>query len=225
VHEQSSADAQPEWVASWGQLMRTARQVAGLSLSELAAVTGLSKGYLSKLESGDVTARNPSRATLAALARALPSFRTLAHMLEPTDDRPPLGLSFVPPQVPEVLVNAGGQALESPVRLGWREIEVAIATLALERAAAVQPITWITLARALSRPRDEIEPVLEALVGMGVLQRRTARQPGGLAAYTRSPDFRQRTGIRQLVDALVLAAALLAQSPRLRPKRGDGGPA
>src|SRR5262252_764518 len=83
VRDQSATDAEPEWIASWGQLMRTARQVAGLSLSELAAVTGLSKGYLSKLESGDVTARNPSRATLAALARALPSFRPLANTLEP----------------------------------------------------------------------------------------------------------------------------------------------
>src|SRR5260370_41996529 len=74
---------EPDWQVQWGGLLRTARQVAGLSLSELAAVTGLSKGYLSKLESGHVAALNPSRATLAALARALPSFRALAPTLEP----------------------------------------------------------------------------------------------------------------------------------------------
>ncbi|HEV2458237.1 MAG TPA: helix-turn-helix transcriptional regulator [Ktedonobacterales bacterium] len=224
VAEQSRANDAPGWAASWGQLMRTARQVAGLSLSELAASTGLSKGYLSKLESGDATARNPSRATLAALARALPSFRPLAHMLEPADERAPLALSFVPPQVPDVLVNADGQALQSPVRLGWREIEVVVALLALERAAAVQPITRITLARAVSRPPEEVEPILDALVGMGVLGRSAATRPGGVAAYARGPEFSERTGIRQLGDALILAAALLAQSPRLRPKVGEGGP-
>ena len=59
------------WPQDWGRLLRLARQVAGLSLSELSARAGLSKGYLSKLESGHITAQNPSRATLAALARAL----------------------------------------------------------------------------------------------------------------------------------------------------------
>src|SRR5437588_412086 len=65
------------WPQDWGRLLRLARQVAGLSLTELSARTGLSKGYLSKLESAHAAAQNPSRATLAALARALPSFRPL----------------------------------------------------------------------------------------------------------------------------------------------------
>src|SRR5690348_17096672 len=71
------------WVLDWGRLLRIARQVAGYSLSDLARNAGLSKGYLSKLESGALGAANPSRATLAALARALPSFRPLALTLAP----------------------------------------------------------------------------------------------------------------------------------------------
>ncbi|MGH2486024.1 MAG: helix-turn-helix domain-containing protein, partial [Ktedonobacterales bacterium] len=47
-----SAPRTHDWQVHWGRLLRTARQVAGLSLSELSATTGLSKGYLSKLESG-----------------------------------------------------------------------------------------------------------------------------------------------------------------------------
>ena len=76
-----------EWALDWGRLLRTARQVAGLSLTELSARTQLSKGYLSKLESGAVGAANPSRATLAALARALPSFGPVAHMFGPDGAR------------------------------------------------------------------------------------------------------------------------------------------
>src|SRR5215831_14940579 len=79
-HTAQNTDA---WTMDWGRLLRIARQVAGMSLTALSAHTGLSKGYLSKLESGAPSAANPSRATLAALARALPSFRPLAHTLEP----------------------------------------------------------------------------------------------------------------------------------------------
>ncbi|HEY7974146.1 MAG TPA: helix-turn-helix transcriptional regulator, partial [Ktedonobacterales bacterium] len=47
-----------DWTRDWGRLLRTARQVAGLSLTDLSARTGLSKGYLSKLEAGQDGARN-----------------------------------------------------------------------------------------------------------------------------------------------------------------------
>jgi transcriptional regulator with XRE-family HTH domain len=76
-----------DWTLDWGRLLRTARQVAGLSLTELSTRTQLSKGYLSKLESGATGAANPSRATLAALARALPSFGPVAHMFGPEGAR------------------------------------------------------------------------------------------------------------------------------------------
>src|SRR5947209_18386370 len=81
--EAASTADDATWPQDWGRLLRLARQVAGLSLTELSARTGLSKGYLSKLESAHAAAQNPSRATLAALARALPSFRPLANTLEP----------------------------------------------------------------------------------------------------------------------------------------------
>jgi hypothetical protein len=200
-----------DWQLDWGRLLRTARQVAGLSLSELSARTGISKGYLSKLESGHETAHNPSRATLAALARALPSFRSLAHTLEPAGALSPL--TFAAPAVPEVLLGTGGDAVDSPVRLGWRELEVVVALLTLERAAVLQPTTALLVARALGRPRTDVQPVLDRLTAMGVLRRLPPAHPGNGPRYARADDFEQRIGIARVGDALVLAAALLAQTP------------
>lgn len=207
------------WQLNWGALLRTARQVSGLSLNELSAVTGLSKGYLSKLESGHPAAQNPSRATLAALARALPSFRSLAHILDPSL-APTTAFATAAPQVPAVVREAAGHIEPSPVKLGWRELETLIALITLEEAATTQPATRIALSRAVGRPVAEIEPILDALVGMGVLLRCPGRSHGMPPLYQRAPDFVARTGIARLGDALILAAALLSQSaaaPRKRP--------
>jgi transcriptional regulator with XRE-family HTH domain len=210
------------WRTDWGHLLRTARQVTGMSLSELGAVTGLSKGYLSKLESGHITALNPSRATLAALARALPSFRPLAHMLEPGSQLVPLTFAQEAPRPPEVLLAPDGTASTSPVRLGWRELEIVVCLLALESAAVMQPLTAVVLARAVGRPALEVIPVLDALEAMGVLTRHPPARPGAAPTYQRGNDFEARVGLRRPGDALVLAAALLAQSPRARRQAGRG---
>lgn len=215
-------DEQEAWQLSWAHLLRTARQVAGKSLTALAAETGLSKGYLSKLESGRENALNPSRATLAALARALPSFRALAHMLDPDLDVATPALARAEPQLPPIVRHvatdsdvAGDAVMPSPMRLGWKELEVVMATLVLEQAALRVPLTRVTIGRAVGRPIAEVEPVLDGLVAMGVLVREPPRQAGLLAAYARSDVFAERTGIARLGDALLLAAALLSQAPRL----------
>lgn len=212
-----------EWRIHWGRLLRTARQVAGLSLTELSATTGLSKGYLSKLESGHATALNPSRSTLAALARALPSFRPLAHTLEPTEQLGALALGQIAPEVPEVVVSAEGRAHASPVRLGWRELEALVAVMVLEQAAITQPISATALARAVGRPLTDVRTTCDALVDMGVLEVRPPARFGGQETYTRGNDFEDRVGLSRVGDAFVLAAALLAQSPVLRrqPARDD----
>ncbi len=205
-----------EWQVHWGHLLRTARQVAGLSLSELSAATGLSKGYLSKLESGHVTALNPSRATLAALARALPSFQPMAQTLEPTTHLGTLAFREVIPQVPEIVLDPTGTPQESPVHLGWRELEAVVALLTLEQSAVAQPITVVVLARAVRRPAAALEPVLDNLVRMGVFERRAPNRFGGAPTYQRAVDFAARVGISRLGDALVLAAALLQQATGTR---------
>ncbi|HEX9067441.1 MAG TPA: helix-turn-helix transcriptional regulator, partial [Ktedonobacterales bacterium] len=83
TRDHTSASTVFTWQAEWGLLLRMTRQVAGMTLAELSARSGISKGYLSKLESGHPSARNPSRATLAGLERALPGLSPLAHMLGP----------------------------------------------------------------------------------------------------------------------------------------------
>lgn len=222
-------DEQEAWQLSWAHLLRTARQVAGKSLTALAAETGLSKGYLSKLESGRESALNPSRATLAALARALPSFRALAHMLDPDLDVATPALAHAEPQLPPIVRaigpdrNAGGGELaSSPVRLGWKELEVVTAVLTLDLAAVRMPLTRVTIGRAAGRSAVEIEPVLDGLVRMGVLVCAPPTHIGTLPVYARSHAFAERTGITRLGDALLLAAALLSQAPRL-PARAVAG--
>src|SRR5262249_14955333 len=183
------------WQLDWGRLLRTARQVAGLSLSELSHLTGLSKGYLSKLESGSPRAANPSRATLAALARALPSFGPLAHTLEPTAPLSMLTFAEAAPEVPEVALGPAGALQEHPVALGWRELEVVLALLALEHAAVVQPLTAMLIGRALGRASGDVLPVLEHLAAQQVLACSAPSHPGGQPTFQRANGFEARIGV------------------------------
>lgn len=255
AHSRSVSQALDEaWQRDWGLFLRLARQVAGLSLTELAERSGLSKGYLSKLESGAAGARNPSRATLAALARALPSFRALAHMLDPGLSPTPLaptapvsGVSTRSrPELREVCEDANEvqdsaepvhvsqatqahqptEALPAPLRLGWRELEVVLALLALDRSALPDPVTALAVSRALDRPLAEVRPVLDQLVAEGILHHETSPRHDGPLTYAPTPHLPRRLGIARVGDALVLAAALLAsassqaqRSPR--PRGGD----
>jgi transcriptional regulator with XRE-family HTH domain len=207
------------WPQDWGRLLRLARQVAGLSLSELSARTGLSKGYLSKLESGHVTAQNPSRATLAALARALPSFRPLANTLEPGATLATLDFSA------EQLSASRRQyvpnhAAEEPVRLGWKDLELLVALLAMDSAALPFPLTTVILARATGREHAETLALLDRLVNSGVVERVLPQRPGAPIGFRTTARMRELTGLDRPGDALVLAASLLAQAPS-RPKRSQ----
>jgi transcriptional regulator with XRE-family HTH domain len=209
------------WPQDWGRLLRLARQVAGLSLTELSARTGLSKGYLSKLESGHVTARNPSRATLAALARALPSFRPLANTLEPGTALAALDFGESAPTALAPIRLGDDDLAETPVRLGWKEMELLVALLALDRAAIPTPLTAVVLARAVGRSRAETLATLGALVAMDVVEREWPLRPGTPMAFRPAARVDILTGLQRVGDALVLAASLLAQAPG-RPKRRMG---
>lgn len=214
-----------DWTRDWGRLLRTARQVAGLSLTDLAARTGLSKGYLSKLEAGQDGARNPSRATLVALARALPSFRPLAYQLEPADaaNTPSLAFAEQAPRPPQLLIGAASEAErdEEPIQLGWREMELLVALLALERSAIPAPLTATIIGRAVDRNAESVIPALERLTRAGVLRCYPPSRPGAAPTYGQGTAFETRVGLSRLGDALVLAAALLAQAPTLRSRLRD----
>ncbi len=212
-----------DWTRDWGRLLRTARQVAGLSLTDLSARTGLSKGYLSKLESGQDGARNPSRATLVALARALPSFRPLAYQLEPAEGAMTASLAFAEqaPRPPQLLISAESSEEAEPIQLGWREMELLVALLALERSAIPAPLTAVIIARAVDRSAADIIPSLERLLRGDVLKRYPPTRPGGAPTYGRGLAFEARVGLSRLGDALVLAAALLAQAPTLHSRLRD----
>jgi transcriptional regulator with XRE-family HTH domain len=203
------------WPQDWGRLLRLARQVAGLSLSELSARTGLSKGYLSKLESGHVTAQNPSRATLAALARALPSFRPLANTLEPGAAL--AALDFGSEQSGPA-PRADTRPDEDPVRLGWKELELLVALFALDSAALPLPLTSVAIARAVDRDHSEVHATLVRLIAMGVVERDWPQRRGEALSFRPTVRASALTGLGRVGDALVLAASLLAQAPT-RPQR------
>jgi len=260
--ETEATQLQVMWARDWGMLLRTARQVAGLSLMDLSERTGLSKGYLSKLEASREGARNPSRATLVALARALPSFRPLAYTLEPTTaldaaaneafggssvasaitgvaDGPtvpsltfaealprPLALFIGRAEAAAARAAAGAtddptdettgeghDADEAPIHLGWRELELLVALLALERSALAHPLTARVIARSVDRPTESVLPSLERLTQAQVLRLLPPSRPGGAPTYAPGPALEARVGLSRVGDALTLAAALLAQGP------------
>jgi transcriptional regulator with XRE-family HTH domain len=196
------------WVTDWGRLLRIARQVAGLSLNELAQRTGLSKGYLSKLEAGALGAANPSRATLAALARALPSFRPLALTLAPGLGAEELAFEGIAPSVPAV-APVENQLDLAHLRLGWRELEVLAAVLVLEASCLPHPVTAVILARAIDRPVETVRLVLAQLCRAGLTQELPPQSSGQRAEYRVVESAMQRVGAARVGDLLLLATALI----------------
>ena len=61
----------PKEMRRWGESIRQRRRDLDLTLKQLADLTGISFGYLAKLERGDVDARNPTRLVIDALRRTL----------------------------------------------------------------------------------------------------------------------------------------------------------
>jgi len=58
-------------IQRWGAAIRQRRRDLGLTLKQLADLTGISFGYLAKLERGDPDAKNPTRIVIDALRGAL----------------------------------------------------------------------------------------------------------------------------------------------------------
>jgi transcriptional regulator with XRE-family HTH domain len=205
------------WVLDWGRLLRIARQVAGYSLSDLARNAGLSKGYLSKLESGALGAANPSRATLAALARALPSFRPLALTLAPGLGAEELAFEGVAPSVSAAAPDEGRVDL-ARLRLGWKELEVLAALMVLDSAALPYPLTATIIARSIDRGVDTVRETLTDLCRSGLVQERAAQSPGLRAEYRLIDGALRQVGAARVGDLLLLATALIGASAR---GRGD----
>jgi chromosome segregation and condensation protein ScpB len=61
----------PKELRRWGETIRQRRRGLDLTLKRLAEITGISFGYLAKLERGDADAMNPTRQVIDALRGAL----------------------------------------------------------------------------------------------------------------------------------------------------------
>jgi chromosome segregation and condensation protein ScpB/DNA-binding transcriptional regulator YiaG len=61
----------PKELRRWGETIRQRRRDLDLTLKQLAEITGISFGYLAKLERGDADAMNPTRQVIDALRSAI----------------------------------------------------------------------------------------------------------------------------------------------------------
>ncbi len=207
------------WTTRWGLLLRMARQVAGLSLSELAERSGLSKGYLSKLESAHPSAANPSRATLAALARALPSTLPLIQYLDPDAGLPaPITLlrggqagtvrrPLTQVEAAEVALPLLADGEEEGLPASWAEWEILLALIMLERSG-LGPPTLPVLARACGIETLS-SAALARLENAGLLQPLPPARQGAPARYTQGPTRLDKLGIQRPADFFLKASISL----------------
>lgn len=212
------------WTTRWGLLLRMARQVAGLSLNELAARSGLSKGYLSKLESAHQSAANPSRATLAALVRALPSTLPLIQHMDPGDGLPTpatvlrrdslqtrghAGQHSHLESLAAISTNDASdpseEAFLSGVFISWSEWELLLALMIFERSG-LGPPTQALLARACGIESICDDPSLARLEKVGVVRRLPPVQSGGAFRYTLIQTLLDQQRVRRPADLFIYAA-------------------
>jgi transcriptional regulator with XRE-family HTH domain len=199
-----------------------ARQAAGLSLGELSARSGLSKGYLSRLESAHPAAANPSRATLAALARALPSTLPLIQNLDPDAGLPsPKALLRAYQEAPvHPTPRPGAAAVASPdsetllserglegLPASWEEWEIILALTILESSGLGSP-TLAVLMRACNTETLSSKALLQ-LENAGLVQRIPPARPGEAVRYTQGPKKLDEFGIKRPADFFMRAAIRL----------------
>jgi transcriptional regulator with XRE-family HTH domain len=215
--------ATEDWTTRWGHMLRLARQVAGLSLQEVANRSGLSKGYLSKLESAHPSAANPSRATLAALARALPSSIPLIERLDAEAGLPAPKTLLRAPQR-EAAGYRIGQAEEADVAASafaesgeglptsWAEWEILLALMIIENSG-LGPPTLPVLSRACGVETLNSK-TLAHLERAGLLRPLPPARRGEPIRYTQGPVRLDSFGMQRPADYLLRAAIALTMTTR-----------
>jgi transcriptional regulator with XRE-family HTH domain len=143
-------------------VIRELRRGQGLRLKDLAECAGISIGYLSRLERGQMGGDNPSMANLDALARALGV--AITFLLPP---------AATTPNVPES---------ELAQNLVGREVLLAITYR--------QPITLPQLERLCARAgtKEEIAASLDHLLKRGLIQAIPPSAPNRPIFYVLVPD-------------------------------------
>jgi transcriptional regulator with XRE-family HTH domain len=211
--------AADDWAIRWGHLLRMARQVAGLSLSEVAERSGLSKGYLSKLESAHPSAANPSRATLAALARALPSTIPLTQKLDAAGDLPaprtllrgshpaPASYRVSPPEPVDLTSLALDESSAEGLPANLGEWEILLALMILE-SSGLGPPTLAVLTRACGRETIS-SAALAHLESMQLIAPLPPGRPGAAIRYTQGPKKLEKVGIQRPADFITRVAITL----------------
>lgn len=209
-----------DWATRWGHMLRLARQVAGLSLQEVANRSGLSKGYLSKLESAHPSAANPSRATLAALARALPSSVPLIEKLDAEAGLPaPRTLLRAPQQKAvghhveqteeaDLFASAFAESRREGLPASWAEWEIMLALMILESSGLGSP-TLPMLSRACGAETLDSK-ALARLEEARLLQRLPPARPGEPIRYTQGPVTLDTFGIQRPADCFLRASIMLS---------------
>jgi segregation and condensation protein B len=96
----------PKEMRRWGEMIRQRRRDLGFTLKQLAELTGISFGYLAKLERGEADAKNPTRLVIDALRGAL-------NMPPPGGNHLSMTAlaSWKAPSLPEISKSAIGRAV------------------------------------------------------------------------------------------------------------------
>ena len=177
--------------ATWGRLLRQAREAAGLSQQTLAAQAGLDVSYISRLERGS---RRPRRQALLRLAAALQiTGAELEDWLTACDLAPMPLLGKLQAILPEPGAGAGphaattfeAQACWAWQNLGWDEVrlrhlfQALAAAPAARREAAIQvmaatlehltktlraPVSWAVIPAAGGQHRLLATPIMQRLL-------------------------------------------------------------
>jgi transcriptional regulator with XRE-family HTH domain len=216
--------ATEDWATRWGHMLRLARQVAGLSLQDVAERSGLSKGYLSKLESAHPSAANPSRATLAALARALPSSIPLIEKLDVeaglpspktllrAPQREAAGYRIEQPERVDLLASALAEGGREGLPRSWAEWEIMLALMILENSG-LGPPTLPVLSRACGVETLDSK-VLARLENAQLLRSLPPARHGEPIRYTQGPIVLDSFGIQRPADFFLRAAIMLSMNIR-----------
>ncbi len=190
----------PKEMRRWGSLIRQRRRDLGLTLKQLAEVTGISFGYLAKLERGDADATNPTRLVIDALRGALNIPAPGGEHLS----RTALASWQAPPAVPSAAINvqtgtdsksASEAEAEAPPR--WQLAEALL--LICGRLTAAQLAAGLDC--GLFEVEETIRELRERLAGHGIV----IQEMNG--------EY-QLASLAALAPALRLALAAIGLAPR-----------
>ena len=188
----------PREMQRWGEAIRYRRRDLGLTLKQLAEVTGISFGYLAKLERGDPDAKNPTRLVVDALRGALnipaPGGSQLSRTAQTSwqSEHEPRALALSPEQRQ---VTPTPSPTVQPTQQRWQIAEALL--LICGRLSIAQLAAGLDC--AIFEVEETIQALREQLAGHGIV----VQEMNG--DYQLASDASFASGLRLALTAIGLA--------------------